>query len=391
MASASSTAPAPPPAGVPVTVNIYTLMNRESRGTRVSNDVLDFVGMSIYHAGIEVFDKEYAFGMDPSQRPDPNIDGIFAVPPRKAVGDFKEAVVVGHLPNSFTPRDLKDVLERLRPVWRAVTYHILERNCCHFAKDFVLALNPSFEKTFPHYVCRIASVGTAVVPDALVAKITAMVAPPPAIPPNLINVVDVAYDGPAPPPRPAPVTPTTPAKSPGSGPGGFFKSAGLAIISASKFVGDAVGNLATESDRRTFAAKFPGVNASNLRKNYTTSVSYCFREYEAELFIATDCVCLTGPPQLQIVIPMSDIASIQPARFAPPLAPRLPPQFELLGQPATENPAVFIFRQSRPNAVTPLFKMRSFGSGLSEKVGGVPLTLEVLKLLERLWYESKQQ
>jgi hypothetical protein len=404
---------APPPAasaavgsgpghGVPVTVNVYTLMSKEAAHTRVSNDVLDLVGMSIYHAGVEIFGQEYAFGMDPSQRPDPNIDGIFAVPPRQAVGDFKEAVVVGHMPPNFTPQAFQGVLNELRPIWRAVTYHILERNCCHFAKALCVALNPTFERTFPNYVCRIASVGSTVVPDALVKKLTTMIAPPPAIPPSLVNVVDIAFEGPVPPPPPPPpgtqqqAQPAPAAKASGN----IFKSAGLAVLSVTKMaagaVGDAVGSFVTESDRRTYAAKFPGNVAANLRTSYTTSVSYCFREYEAELYIATDCICLTGPPQMNVIIPMSDIVCIHPAKFTPPPAPRLPPVFALTNEHDPQFPAVFIFRRSRPNAVTPLFLVRTMTSGISEKVSsamqGGPrrtATQEATLLMEKLWYESR--
>src|SRR5688572_14335379 len=119
------------PQGPPVIVNVYTLISKESPG-RLPGEVLDVIGMSIYHAGVEVLGQEYAFGMDPSQRPDPNIDGVFSCPPRKAVGDFNEAVKVGHLPPQFGRQDLDQVLYSLRPMWKAVTYHILERNCCHF-------------------------------------------------------------------------------------------------------------------------------------------------------------------------------------------------------------------------------------------------------------------
>ena len=393
------------PSGTPVIVNVYTLMSKETAATRVPNDMLDVFGMSIYHAGVEVFGREYSFGMDPSGRPDPTIDGVFVVPPRKAVGDFKEAITVGHMPANFTPQALEGVVRQMRQTWKAVTYHILERNCTHFAREMVVTLDASFKPNFPDYVCRVANVGNKVLPDALVSRVTEMVAPPPAIPPKLVNVVDIAWSQPKPTPRPAPAAPSQqapPAQPPAAKPasaGGLFKSAGMAVLSvgrmAASAVGGVVGSLVSEGDRRAYESKFPECNSANLRKCYTCSVNYCFREFPADVFIATDCVCLTGPPSLHLVIPMSDIEAVHPARFAPPPAPRLPPTFEIANGNANENPALFIFRKSRPGAVTPLFSVRTLTSGVTEKVSAVAgvqgntLTADAMELIEGLWHAAR--
>jgi hypothetical protein len=397
--------PAQTAGGVPVTVNIYTLLDKTATHTRVGNDVLDLLGISIYHAGVEIFGKEYAFGMDPSQRPDPNIDGIFTVEPRQAVGDFKEAVVVGHMPATFTPRELGQIVAELRHTWRAVTYHILDRNCCHFAKAMVVTLNPAFRAAFPDYVCRAAKVGSTVVPEALVRRITEAVNPPPAVPPHLANVIDVPFEGmpPARPPlsSPSSAAPSAQAASPKpSGPAGLFKSVGRAALSVTKTVGGVVGGivggLVSESDRRSYQKRFPGCNPGCLQDVYQVSVNYCFREYEAELYIASDCLALCGPAGLSVVIPMTDIAAIHPARYIPPPAPRLPPTFELTPyRPDSQCPAFFIFRRSRPGTATPIFQARTTTSGLSEKVntlagtGGHTATDKAFDLVERLWAASQ--
>lgn len=388
------------PAGPPVIVNVYTLMSKDSAGTRVSNDVLDAIGMSIYHAGVEILGDEWAFGMDPSQRPDPNIDGIFKCPPRKAVGDFKEAVTVGYMPVGFGPRELQQVLAGLVPHWKAVTYHILDRNCCHFARAFVEALNPDFKKKFPAYVSRAASVGSTVVPEALVNKITAMVAPPPAIPPNLVNIVDVPFRGAVPPAwtSSSAHSPTAPKASPtssgGGGGAGLFRSAGVALMAAGKFMGSAVGGvvdvIATENDRRTFAAKFPQANAANLKRGYNVSINYCFREHEAAVYVCTDGLYFTGAPSLSLIVPFADIESIAPATFVEPPAPRLPPVFELANPSfAKRVNAFFIYRKSRPQQVTPIFRVRSMASGVTDKLGDTTLTYDAMDFIAAVWRSAR--
>uniref|UniRef100_A0A7S1M492 Uncharacterized protein n=1 Tax=Neobodo designis TaxID=312471 RepID=A0A7S1M492_NEODS len=106
---------------------------------------------------------------------------------------------------------------------------------------------------------------------------------------------------------------------------------------------------------------------------------------------------MTGPPSLHLVIPMSDIEGVHPARFNPPPAPRLPPTFELTGVHVPECPAFLIFRKSRKGAATPIFRVRSLTSGVSEKVSSVAgvqsstLTADAMDLIERLWHEAHQQ
>ena len=119
-----------------------------------SNSGIPRVGLGIYHSGIEVFGREISFGYA-----DAGMTGVFEVPPRCAPGvmprtTFKESVVLGYMFRSAFEVD--HILQRMASSYRGTTYHLVRRNCNHFANELGKTL---VGKGIPPYVNRIATFG----------------------------------------------------------------------------------------------------------------------------------------------------------------------------------------------------------------------------------------
>lgn len=132
---------AKPVGNTPVTLHVYDLSE--------SNVSYYKLGFGLYHSGIEVNGVEYSWGTD----------GPFRNEPKKAYGVlYRESILLGHTNKNSAEitKIAADVAETLK---REGNYHILQRNCNHFAKAFSEKLVP--ESSFPGWVNRAAGLGSA--------------------------------------------------------------------------------------------------------------------------------------------------------------------------------------------------------------------------------------
>ena len=339
-------------AGVPVFVNVYQLIPSDGKGGKLGNDALELIKMGVYHAGVEVLGTEWSFGMDPSGKNDPATDGIFSVRPRTAVGTFKEQVPLGNLPSGFSRSDVDAVLNQLRPNWKACTYHLLNHNCCYFSLAFAKALNPEFEKTFPHYVYRAAGVGDKVVPAAVLSSLTAALSPPTPLPEHLIGKIDVPNEaGGVPPPGPAR---SAPAKAESSGgPGGLLGGALGGIKKAASAATGAVRGLVDDHDRKTFQKEFPGENPAALVQRYTAHVVHIHREQKAHVYVTDKFLGVGGDNKLAVKLPYEQIASLHYGVKIPPATPGLPAKWRL--QPKAEGTKLELLVYTKDGKMIPIF------------------------------------
>jgi len=133
----------------PVILNIYDMF--------WTNDYTANVGLGVYHSGLEVYGREYAYGGHPFP-----FSGIFDISPREAaeLGDqfrFKQSLHIGN--TDFTEQDLDKILEELGKEYRGDRYHLMSKNCNHFtsALSQILTGRPT-----PNWVNRLAYISTCV-------------------------------------------------------------------------------------------------------------------------------------------------------------------------------------------------------------------------------------
>jgi hypothetical protein len=370
------------PTGTPVYCNVYNLIPSANGGAKLGNDALEFIKMGVYHAGIEVLGSEWSFGMSSDAANDPNVDGVFSVRPRKAVGEFKEAVLLGHINPPLTPEKVQSVLDSLRPQWKAATYHLLNRNCCLFSHAFALALNPEFDRTFPHQIYRAAGVGSKVLPDSAVASLTAALAPPPATPSHLIGKLDVPWSGPVPPPGPRKggAPPPAAAPAPSSGFGGLMGMAKGAVSS----VTNVVKSVADDRERSALTKAFPSIPAASLLAAFEGHVLHVFREQNATLFVTERSLAISGDNRLAVSLAYENIASLHYGRRVPPTVKGLQPTFVVESQDVGGADAgLFVFLKD--GKLIPIFDFTTFGSTVAGTIGKVIPGMTVSTSLEKFF------
>ena len=98
----------------PVILNVYDMF--------WTNEYTGNMGLGVYHSGLEVYGREYAYGGHPF-----NFSGIFDIAPRAAgeLGDqfrFKQAIHVGN--TDFRACDVEKIIEELGKEFRGDRYVI---------------------------------------------------------------------------------------------------------------------------------------------------------------------------------------------------------------------------------------------------------------------------
>jgi deubiquitinase DESI2 len=138
--------------GTKVFLNVYDLQSGPVQ------DALFAVGCALHHSGVEVLGTEYSFAS--------NV-GIFSSSPRAAPPGvaFREQVELGAFEG--TAADLRSILTHLEAEggFGPTSYHLLRRNCNHFASAFCYKL---LQRRIPAYVNRISAL--ALCCDCLIPK-----------------------------------------------------------------------------------------------------------------------------------------------------------------------------------------------------------------------------
>lgn len=125
----------------PVTLHVYDLSE--------SNSTYYAMGFGLYHSGLEVHGTEYSWGTD----------GPFCNEPKKAYGVmYRESLVLGHT-NKSSSEVAKIAATVAQEMQKAGSYHILQRNCNHYARAMAEKLVPNC--AFPGWVNRAAGLGSA--------------------------------------------------------------------------------------------------------------------------------------------------------------------------------------------------------------------------------------
>ncbi|RMX50143.1 hypothetical protein pdam_00002841 [Pocillopora damicornis] len=133
--------------GYPVVINVYDMY--------WINQYTFPVGLGVFHSGVVVHGKEYAFGGHPY-----NFSGIFEMNPNspEVLGEefkFRETIKIGT--TKLLPSEVEALLKRMGNTYQGRSYHLIDKNCNHFTSEFCQAL---CNKSIPGWVNRLASVGS---------------------------------------------------------------------------------------------------------------------------------------------------------------------------------------------------------------------------------------
>eukprot|EP00796_Vickermania_ingenoplastis_P007387 gene7387-5201_t len=157
-----------------VRLNVYDLSRK--------NKMLKKVGFGIYHVGVVVFGIEWSFGEAVDAR---DGTGLFYCPPGCA-GYVSCSVEVGD--TTLSPTQVDTILHRLENEWQSRDYHILHRNCNHFAQRLCDLLSTVEPLKVPAWCNRAARMADTVVPRVVATKIQHKVSggqgPPKSSPPR---------------------------------------------------------------------------------------------------------------------------------------------------------------------------------------------------------------
>ncbi|XAR67829.1 hypothetical protein NMG60_11002750 [Bertholletia excelsa] len=127
---------------VPVYLNVYDL-------TPI-NGYAYWLGLGVYHSGVQVHGVEYAFGAHEYPT-----TGIFEGEPKQCEGfTFRKSIIIGR--TAMGPEEVAAVMEELGEKYKGNAYNLITKNCNHFCNDACLRLtgNP-----IPSWVNRLARIG----------------------------------------------------------------------------------------------------------------------------------------------------------------------------------------------------------------------------------------
>jgi len=118
-----------------------------------ANGVLCKIGTGAFHAGVEVYGREYSFG----HRSDGS-SGVVWCPPRGAEGHaFREAVDLGAV--RLSKSQVQRLVGRMADEWPGRDYDLFRRNCCHFCEELCQRLGVA---RVPEYVFSLAAAGARI-------------------------------------------------------------------------------------------------------------------------------------------------------------------------------------------------------------------------------------
>ncbi|XAR53280.1 hypothetical protein NMG60_11021766 [Bertholletia excelsa] len=115
------------------------------------NHYIVWLGLGIFHSGIEVHGMEYGFGAH-----DYPVSGVFEVEPKSCPGFiFRCSIPLGHI--DMPPSEFRRFIQGMGSEYHGDTYHLISKNCNHFTDEIAWRLTG---KHIPGWVNRLARLGS---------------------------------------------------------------------------------------------------------------------------------------------------------------------------------------------------------------------------------------
>ncbi|KAL2462782.1 PPPDE putative thiol peptidase family protein [Forsythia ovata] len=128
---------------VPVYLNVYDLTS--------INGYAYWLGLGVYHSGIQVHGVEYAFGAHEN-----STSGIFEGEPKHCEGfTFRKSILMGW--TDMTPGEVRLKMEEFAQKYKGNSYNLITKNCNHFCNDASIKLTGN---SIPSWVNRLARIGS---------------------------------------------------------------------------------------------------------------------------------------------------------------------------------------------------------------------------------------
>nr|XP_043607800.1 deSI-like protein At4g17486 isoform X1 [Erigeron canadensis] len=138
---------------VPVFLNVYDLTS--------INGYAYWLGLGVYHSGVQVHGMEYAFGSHERET-----TGIFEGEPKQCEGfAFRKQILVGWTEKN--KKEVRKVMQDLAGNYKGISYNLITKNCNHFCNDACIRLTGN---TIPRWVNRLARLGSlcnCIIPGSL--------------------------------------------------------------------------------------------------------------------------------------------------------------------------------------------------------------------------------
>lgn len=137
--------------GEEVVLHIYSV-TRLSAIQRANGVLGALGGGGAYHAGVEVFGREWSFGAT-----DDGGTGVFCSRPQKCdEHSYLKAMPMGN--TKMTETQVLQMIGRLTKEWQGEDYDLLRCNCCHFSEELLRRLNVG---PAPRWLNSLAGTGAA--------------------------------------------------------------------------------------------------------------------------------------------------------------------------------------------------------------------------------------
>ncbi|KAG6476532.1 hypothetical protein ZIOFF_065774 [Zingiber officinale] len=115
------------------------------------NKYLYYLGLGIFHSGIEAHGMEYGFGAHEF-----SMSGVFEVEPKSCPGFiFRRSVWLGT--TNMCRSEFRLFIEDISEKYYGDTYHLMDKNCNHFTDEVSMLL---IGKPIPGWVNRLAKIGS---------------------------------------------------------------------------------------------------------------------------------------------------------------------------------------------------------------------------------------
>lgn len=115
------------------------------------NGIAYWLGLGVYHSGVQVHGVEYAFGSHGHAT-----TGIFEGEPKQCEGFvFRKQILVGHTEKNW--REVRRIMKELAEDYKGTSYNLITRNCNHFSNDVCVRLTGN---TIPSWINRLARIGS---------------------------------------------------------------------------------------------------------------------------------------------------------------------------------------------------------------------------------------